>query len=189
MAKKPTRKYTITQPSFAPLKRSKAQKSYFFLDGKLYKKIREEHAPDLLTAWDYENNRTVSFILSDAKRRMKPAFDSAEVGRLLNRQSMSVKRHVREGNINSPVRIFSYGKNAAGEPFQWMKWSEEDILALHHYLLTSGVGRPRKDGTMVPACRLPSRKELLAMMRQQPMFFMQTADGEFVPVWSAYGEV
>lgn len=172
-----------------PLNRSPVQKAYFFLEGTLYKVVRQDRAGDILYAQDMETKKVMTFSLSDAKRRMKNAYDTVEVAQLLNRTRQRVQQYVSSGIINSPVRIHAKGENKFGHPFTRMKWSEDDILALHEYLLTAGGGRPRKDGILYPAARLPSRRELLAMMRQQPMFYMKTANGEFVPVWSAHNEV
>lgn len=191
MANKATRKYNIGPPDQEPLKeRTPTQKAHFFLDQELYKMLRQDRARDVLTAWHYKDKKIVQFVLSDVKRRMRPAYDTAEVGRLLNRSSHQIRQYITHNKvINPPAEIFSYGKNKYGHPFHRKKWSEDDILALHDYLLTAGAGRPRKDGILYSAARIPSRRELLALLRNQPMFYMKTADGEFVPVWSAYGDV
>lgn len=189
MVEQPNRKYNVGPPSTDPLERTAAQKKYFFLDQKLYKMLRQHRASDLLVAWDFEGDTIVHFILSDAKRKMKNAYDTKEVARLLNRSRFMIQQYVAKGAINPPMRIMESGKTVHGKPFNTMKWSEEDIVALHEYLLTNGGGRPRKDGTLYPGARLPTRQELLALLRHQPMFYMKTASGEFVPVWSAYNEV
>jgi hypothetical protein len=182
-------KYNIGPPQLKPLVRTEGQKSYFFLDGVLYKKIRQDRARDELAAQNQLTKKLVMFVLSDAKRKMKPAYDTVEVAQLLNRNRATIQSYVREGKIASPVRIHEKGENFYGAPFTRMKWSEEDILALHEFLMSNGSGRPRKDGILYSAARLPSRKELMALLRSQPMFYMQTAEGEFVPVWSAYDGV
>lgn len=189
MADNEASKYNVGAPDFTPLDRRPAQKAHFFMDQKLYRVLREDRARDILTVWDYEEDKVSHFILSDAKRKMKAAYDTIEVAKLLNRHRATVQGYVNRGAINSPYRIYEKGMNSQGHPFTKMKWSEDDVIALHEYLLYKGGGRPRKDGTMYAGTRLPSRKELLAMMRQQPMFYMRTAAGEFVPVWSAYDEV
>lgn len=189
MADEAGNKYNVGPPNFEPLQRRPAQKSHFFLNQKLYKVLRQERARDILTAWDYEESKVTHFVLSDAKRHMKNAYDTVEVAKLVNRHRGTIQHYVQDKIINSPYRIHEKGMNSKGTPFTKMKWSEDDVLALHEYLLTHGGGRPRKDGTMYEGPRLPTRKELLAMMRQQPMFYMRTASGEFVPVWSAYDEV
>jgi hypothetical protein len=189
MAKKPSRKYNVGPPASQPLQRKPGQKAYFFIDGILYKLLRQDRANDLMTAWDYSKDVMVHLVLSDAKKRMKAAYDTVEVAQLLNRNRAKIQDYVLKGVINPPIKIHVYGTNATGGQWGTMKWSEDDIIALHDYLLTHGGGRPRKDGTLYAGARLPSRRELLALMRQQPMFYMKTANGEMVPVWSAYNEV
>lgn len=189
MAKEDDRGYGVGPPDLKPLERTPGQRAYFFLNQRLYKVLRQDRAQDILYAQEMETRKIATFILSDAKKQMKAAYDTVEVAHLLNRNRGTVQRYVSGGVINSPVRIHEKGKNKFGVPFTKMKWSEEDIVALHQYLLTHGGGRPRKDGTLYSAARLPTRRELLALMRQQPMFYMKTASGEFVPVWSAHDEV
>lgn len=188
--KKPrTRKYATAPPDLTPLNRTRTQKTYFFLDSKLYKVVRQDRAQDLLTAWDFEKEKLANFVLSDAKRKMKGAYDTKEVAKLLNRHHGTIRKYVNDGVISHPMTVSERGMSASNRPFFTMKWSEDDILALHDYLLTVGAGRPRNDGTLYSGTRLPTRKELLALIRQQPMFYMRTSSGEVVPVWSAYNEV
>jgi hypothetical protein len=182
--------YNISQPDLKPLQRTQIQKKYFFLDGKLYKKIRQDRSRDILWAWDFGQEKTVAMILSDAKRKMKNAYDTVEVSQLINRSRSSVLIALMQSKIAKPkmVNIKSY-PNARGKQWGQYKWSTENILDFHEYLLNVGAGRPRKDGTLYRGARLPTRGELLAMLRNQPMFYMKTSDGEMVPVWSAYNEV
>jgi hypothetical protein len=182
--------YNISPPNLKPLQRTEAQKKYFFLDGKLYKKLRQDRARDVLWAWDFEEEKTVVMILSDAKRKMENAYDTLEVSQLVNRSRSSVLIALMDSKIAKPkmINIKSY-PNSWGKQWGQYKWSKEDILGLHEHLLNVGAGRPRKDGTLYSGTRLPTRGELLAMLRNQPAFYMKTSDGEMVPVWSAYNEV
>lgn len=189
MAKEAGRKYNVGPPAGKPLQRTAGQKAYFFLEGKLYKVLRQDNANDLMTVWDFEADGMAHLVLSDAKKKLKAAYDTVEVAQLLNRNRAKIQDYVLKGAINPPIKIHVHGTNATGGQWGRMKWSEDDIIALHDYLLTVGGGRPRKDGTLYAGARLPSRRELLALMRQQPMFYMKTANGEMVPVWSAYNEV
>lgn len=176
--------------TYQPKPRTKAQNKYFYLDGKLYRMDGQDKAKNIMRAWDFEDKKVVAFVLSDVKRRMKNAYDTAEVARMLNRSRVSIQTYVIQGRINSPKRIYQKGANTYGKPFEMMKWSDDDILALHTFLLNHPAGRPRKDKSLAKAApRIPSRKELLAILRNQPMFYMMTSSGEFVPVWSSYDSV
>lgn len=190
MVDEESRKYAIKKkPTYQLGQRTAAQKRHFFLDGKLYKMVRQDRAANLLRAWDFTENAHKTFILSDAKKRMKNAYDTIEVARMLNRTRERIQYYINKGIIHRPQAIYAKGMNGSGHPFDVLKWSDDDILALHTYLLTSGGGRPRKDGLQYSAARIPSRSELLAILRHQPMFYMQTSEGEMVQVWSAYNEI
>lgn len=189
MADKESRSYNVGPFSYNPPPRTQALKKYFFLDGKLYRMDMQDRSGNVLHAWNFNDKKIEAFVLSDAKRRMKPAYNTREVALMLNRSHVRIQEYVNQGAINPPIKIYSQGLNAYGVPFSVMKWSEDDILALHTYLLTLPMGKPRKDGYIRAATRIPTRKELLAILRNQPMFYMRTSTGEMIPVWSAYDEV
>jgi hypothetical protein len=173
-------KYNVKAPKKGAMQRTASQKLYFYIDGKLHRTIRADRAQDLIRAWRYEDNRTVMFVFSDLKRSMQQAFDTSEVCRLLNRTKENIFLHLRRGAINPPYKI---GVQENG--FGHYKWSEDDVLALHEHYLTVGSGRPRKDGILSSATRLPTRLELVAMMKQQKMYYVMDDNGNFVPVFES----
>lgn len=184
------REHRASKPfTLSALDRTTAQKSYFFLEGSLYKKIRQDSGRDLLVAKDIKTGKLVHFLLTEAKKKMKNAYDLAEVAKLVNRSKRTVQYYVVKGLIKDPARIYKDHVNSTGHRWSTMKFSEEDILALHDYLMTVGGGRPRKDGFEYSGANIPSRRELLALLRQQPIFYMRTQNGDVVPVWSANNEV
>jgi hypothetical protein len=177
------RKYNVNPPQGKVLDRTRQQKLYFYVDGKLYKTIRNDRAADLCRSWGFIENRVVDFPLSIVRRQSQQAFDTAEVCKLLNRTKQNIFLHLRRGAINLPYKI---GVNGTGDPrieFGLFKWSEDDVLALHEHYLTVGSGRPRKDGVIYSAARIPSRLELIAMMKQNKMYYVQDASGNFVPIF------
>lgn len=172
------KKYDVKPPKVAPLQRTIDQKRYFYVDGLLYRIVRADRANDLMRAFCYVDNRVVDFVYSDVKRRSQQAFDTREVCVFLNRTKKNVLEHLAAGAINPPYKI---GVQANG--FGHYKWSEDDVLALHAHYLTVGSGRPRKDGMIGSAPRMPTRLELIAMMKQQRMIYVKDADGNFVPIF------
>lgn len=175
------KKYDVGPPTVGPLKRTEASKKYFYVDSKLYRKIRADRPNDLLRAWSYADNAVVDFVWSDVRRRMQQAFDTREVCRLLNRTKKNVLEHLAAGAINPPYKIGVQ----EGTTFGHFKWSEDDVLALHAHYLTVGSGRPRKDGMLSAAARIPTRLELVAMIRQQRTIYVRDAEGNFVPIFDA----
>lgn len=162
------------------LKRTATQRRYFYIDGKLYRTIRADRGNDLLRAWDYTDSVVATFILSDVRRYMQQAFDTDEVATLLNRTKHNIFLHLSRGAINPPYKI---GEQEGEVTFGHYKWSEDDVLALHEHYLTVGSGRPRKDGMIYSAVRVPSRLELVAMMKQNKMYYVQDSNGNFVPIF------
>jgi hypothetical protein len=177
------KKYNINAPVTEFLKRSPAAKKYFYIDSKLYRIIASDRANDLLRCWSYMDARVVDFIWSDAKRHMQQAFNTVEVCKLLNRTKKNIFEHLAAGAINPPYKIGVQQKQEKMKEFGQYKWSEDDVLAMHEHYLTVGVGRPRKDGIIRAAPRLPTRMELIAMMKQNRMVYIQNASGNFVPIF------
>ncbi|ASR76504.1 hypothetical protein SEA_SUSHI23_72 [Streptomyces phage Sushi23] len=152
---------------------------YFFLDGVPHKKLQINRGADTLLAWNYIERKRVAYVWSVAKRNMKPAFLSRDVMRMLNRHRNSIHLYIHEQQIRTPFKTYSL--DGEYRPGMFL-WSEKDILDLHELLVNRGYGRKRKDG-LPTASRLPSRAELLAMMRNDVVLYTKTRDGEFTPVW------
>ncbi|QDH93940.1 helix-turn-helix DNA-binding protein [Streptomyces phage Evy] len=152
---------------------------YFFLDGVPHKKLQINRGADTLLAWNYIERKRVAYVWSVAKRNMQAAFLSKDVRRMLNRHRNSLHLYIHENQIKTPFKTYSL--DGEFRPGMYL-WSEKDILDLHELLVNRGYGRKRKDG-LPPASRLPSRAELLAMMRNDVVLYTKTKDGNFTPVW------
>lgn len=179
------KKYNIKPPVTEFLKRSPAAKKYFYIDGKLYRQVKADRGNDLLRAWSYMDNCVVDFIWSDAKRHMQQAFNTVEVCKLINRTKKNIFEHLAAGAINPPFKIGVQKTTSRGTEFGQFKWSEDDVLALHEHYLTVGAGRPRKDGMLSAAVRIPTRLELIAMMKQNRVVYIQDDSGNFVPIFDS----
>jgi hypothetical protein len=173
------KQYNIKPPVTEFLKRKPTAKKYFYVDGTLYRIVKQDRANNLLRAWCFEENKVVDFVWSDVKRGMQQAFNTIEVCQLLNRTKKNILEHIAAGAINPPYKIGVQ----ADQKFGQFKWSEDDVLALHEHYLTVGAGRPRKDGTLRAAVRIPTRMELVAMMKQNRMVYIQDSEGNYVPIF------
>lgn len=183
MAGSEGQKYSVRPPVGEVLKRTPTQKKYFYVDGKLYRTLRADRAADLCRAWSFEDSRIVNFVLSDVRRQSQQAFDTIEVCKLLNRTKENLFLHLGRGAINPPYKIGVQSKQPKVKEFGQYKWSEDDVLAMHEHYLSVGSGRPRKDGIIFSAVRIPSRLELIAMMKQNKMYYVQNSSGDFVPIF------
>jgi hypothetical protein len=176
-------KYDIKPPVIGLLQRAPSARKYFYIDGKLYRTLLSDRANDIIRAWSYEDKCIVQFVWTDAKRNMQQAFNTSEVCKLLNRTKKNLLEHLHAGDINLPYKIGAQKADIKKHEFGRYKWSEDDVLALHEHYLTVGTGRPRKDGILTAAPRIPSRMELIAMMKQNRMVYIQDASGSFVPIF------
>lgn len=98
---------------------------------------------------------------------------------MVNRTPRSISNYWEARAIRIPQH--TYGLTEIGRTHAY-KWDEKDILDLHEYLLSVNIGRPRKDG-LLNIKPMPTKAELLAMIRNEVVTYIKTDDGEFLPVW------
>lgn len=103
---------------------------------------------------------------------MENAYSIAEAGKILGRHKVSIERYILAGKIKEPQRVYAIS-NPDGK---WNKFmlSESDILDLHQFIAEEGHSK-----------ELPSRTELLALLKQNVILYTKSSDGNFVPVWKA----
>lgn len=154
--------------------------NYFYLDGKLYKKLHINRGADTLTAWCYPEHRRVAFTYSDVRKHHGKAFTMTQVGKMLKRGRVQIQRAIIKGDLEPPQH--TYGLENQSRKFKYL-WSEKDVMAAHAYFSTVHRGRPRKDGLVSPQA-LPTARELRAMMRNQEILYVKEGDS-FIPTWDA----
>ncbi|QJD50819.1 helix-turn-helix DNA-binding protein [Streptomyces phage Bmoc] len=162
-----------------PKQRKRPADKYFFLDDVPHKKLQINRGADTLLAWNYIERKRVQYVWSIVKRNMTRAFYGSEVQKMLGRHRNSLYLYTKEEQIRKPFR--TYTLDGEFRPGIYL-WSEKNILELHELLVQRGYGAKRKDG-LPTATRLPSRTELLAMMRNDVVLYTKTRDGNFTPVW------
>jgi len=162
-------------------KRKSKPLNVFFLNGKLHKKLRINRGADTIETWCYPDERRVAYTYSDVKKNYKPAFSTREVAEMLGKSEETLENAIRRGGIEEPAVMYTLSENK--HKFA-RRWSEEDIMALHAYMLSVHRGRPRRDGRITPQ-KLPTARELRAMIRQEQIFYVKMEDGSFRPTWRA----
>lgn len=153
---------------------------YFYLNGKLHKKLHINRPADEITAWCYPDHVRVTYPYQMTRRRMQPAFSTAEVQKLLNRGRLALERAMLRGDIEYPQHTYTLDEKR--RKFKYM-WSEDDIIAAHAYFSTVHRGRPRKDGLVTPQA-LPTVRELRAMIHDREILYVKDGD-KFRPTWEA----
>jgi hypothetical protein len=76
------------------------------------------------------------------------------------------------GKIREPQRVYPISNPESS----WNKFmlSENDILDLHQFIAEEGHSGD-----------LPSRTELIGLLKQNLILYTKSSDGNFVPVWKA----
>lgn len=164
-----------------PARKRNRRLTYFFLNGLLHKSLHINRGADIVTTWCYPEERRVAYTYSDVKKRHETAYTSKEVSEMIGRGRLIIEYAIRDGHIEEPQ--YTYGIDEHKRKFQYM-WAEKNILELHAYFSTVHRGRPRKDGMITPQ-KLPTERELRAMIRQEQILYVRDEDGEFKPVWRA----
>lgn len=165
----------MVKKKYIPLK-------YLFLNGELHKVLQINRPSDTITLWSYPSKKRVGYTYSDVKKRMEKAFTLTQVGKMLNRNKVTISRAIASGEIDVPQNTYGLD-DPEHKLFQYMM-CEKDILAMHAVLAGKHAGgRVRKDGLVTPK-NLPTARELRAMIRNDTVLYVKTASG-FVPTWQA----
>lgn len=155
-------------------KRKRVSKTflYFFLNGKIHKVLKRSRAKDELLAWSYPDKKRVIYSYSEVKKYMEKAYSLVEAGEILGRHKVSIERYILAGKIKEPQRIYPISNPES----EWSKFmlSESDILDLHQFIIEDGY-----------AHTMPSRSELIALLKQNLILYTKSSEGNFIPVWKA----
>lgn len=154
---------------------------YFYLNGMLHKKLQINRGKDTIMTWCYPLGKRVAYTYSDVRKNKEPAFTTEEVAAMMNREPLAVHRALGRGDIDPPQAV--YAMMDRDRVIKYM-WSEEDIMKVHEYFSNVHYGRPRKDG-MITSYKMPSKREVRAMIHQETVLYVKNDDGEFVPTWKA----
>ena len=103
---------------------------------------------------------------------MEEAYTVVQVAEMLGRHRVTIQDYILDGKIITPEKVYPIGDPDS----TWYKYmfSQKDILDLHEFLLESGHTQ-----------ELPSRAELLALLKNNLILYTKTEDNRFVPVWKA----
>jgi hypothetical protein len=110
---------------------------------------------------------------SQAKKNMEKAYTIVEVSAMLNKHRVTIQDYILEGKVLAPEKIYSIGNpdNAS-----WSKYmfNQKHILDIHQHILDSGH-----------SSELPSKAELLGLLKNNFILYTKTDEGKFIPIWKA----
>lgn len=165
-------------------KKSAYNRKIFYLDNKLYKRLEIRRHENLVLCWDFEEHKSVAFVWSDCRRRMKRAYTVREAAALCNRAMRVLHAAISDGKITRPPKTYSIHGHEGYPGVHY--FSDKHIMEYRDYLAfeTNQHGWQRKDGLAKrPRKPVPSRTELLAKLKDGTIVYAKTSDGTFIPVW------
>lgn len=166
------------------LKKPRARKArtgkFFFIDHRLYRIIRTNVPANLMEAWSYEDQKSVTMLYSDFRSLSKKAVTTKRAADILGISKKTLQKAYLKGNIDEPPVSNAIGSNS---DFNYHWWGLEHILAAHDYFLSVHQGRPRKDGGIQPNQNLSTRAEIIARMTDQVILYSKEGD-RFVPAYN-----
>lgn len=154
--------------------------NYFFIDEKLYKKIRVVKTENYVVAWSYNDEKRVWINYSTVRKSGGKAYDLKQVCELIGKTQTFIMSCIKKNLVNLPTgRVYKISSRLPGK---WM-WSEHDILELRDSLFE--MAPKNKYGEPYTTFKLISKAELLSKMRQDASFYVKNEDGDFVKIWRA----
>lgn len=146
---------------------------YFFLNNEIHKVIRSSRSRDELVAWCYPEKRRVLYSYSLVEKNMQTAYSLTQVAKILNKHRVTIEDYILEGKIKPPSKIYPIA-DPENKNWSMYMFNESDILDLHQFILDAGHHG-----------EIPSKTELLAVLRNNLILYTKTDGGKFVPVWKA----
>jgi hypothetical protein len=146
---------------------------YFFINGQIHKVLRSSRSKDELVAWNYLEKKRVLYSYSQVEKNMQNAYTLTQVAKILCKHRVTIQDYILDGKIRSPQKVYPIS-NPDHENWSKYMFSESDILDLHQFILDAGH-----------SSEIPSKPELLAILKNNLILYTKTEDGKFVPVWKA----
>jgi hypothetical protein len=154
---------------------------YFFMNGEFHKLLRVVRQEDMIISWNYSQKRRVSYSLSGSQHMMQRGYTITEVARLFNMSREHIHDLVTAGKLRVSGKAYVVGRD---EGRYVNVLSEDDVWEAHTYFRGQHHGKPRKDGIIVNN-KLPPRREVEALMRDERILYTKNSLGELVPVWKS----
>lgn len=160
--------------------RRKIKTRFFFWEGKIHKVLRINYPANLVEAWRFADETRVTLLYSDWRQNAGKALSQRQASKLIRLTTKTLDNYVIRGMIPPPQRTHALDGAKRG----WNKWwSEQDMLALHDYLMSHHFGRTRADGRITPMQHLPSRAEIVAAFNESQAVYVQAEDGTMIPLF------
>ena len=149
----------------------------FFLDEKLYKKIKLVKSDDSIVAFDFQEEERVWLPVRAVLKNYKRAFTMSQAANMLSVSNGLVREVVNEGKVTSPVLAYN-PRNFAPRGYYI---SEENMMELRDViwdlLPKNKYGEPFKD-------TMPSPDDLKARLHSEDERNYVVRDNEFIQIFA-----
>jgi hypothetical protein len=162
----------------SPGEKIPSNKRYFFLNGDLYKTVRIDRHLNLIECFRFIDGVEVVYSWSDVKRDKQRAFRLGAVAKALRIGRDTLMGYIKQGKVTN---------------FQWMyndrkykerMFSEDGVLDVWELIMHTHIGRPRADGKITHRTDVPTRGELMAMLKEEDvLYYWDDTSNRFLPVW------
>jgi hypothetical protein len=146
---------------------------YFFLNDKIHKVLSSSRSKDEVVAWCYPDKKRVMYPYSQVKKNMETAYTIVQVSEMLNKHRVTIQDYILEGKVMTPTKIYPIGEPDSPHWSKYM-FNQKNILDIHQHILDSGH-----------SSELPSKAELLGLLKNNFILYTKTDEGKFIPIWKA----
>lgn len=161
-----------SEKQYGILKKKKSRK--VFINDELHHKIHINIPGNVLTAFNYKQNKIVRYPYKSIRPYIQRAYLIGEAARIINRHPDRIRSYVYSGELPRPQQ--------AGKLGNWY-FSDSDILNLQDFFANVHFGRPRNDGAITPKRNTVTKEEVDARLGRREVLYVQNDEGEFIPVW------
>lgn len=154
--------------------------NYFFMDGKIYKKLSIVRSEDFINVWSYADERRMRFNYSSVRRNATKAYSLREVSEIMERSAQDISMYVSRGFVPKPSGFIYH---IASKRPHMLLWSQDDILYLRDRIYE--VAPKKQDGTPFARFKLLSKAELLAKLKGDASYYVKDSEGNMVRVWKS----
>lgn len=149
----------------------------FFLDGKLYKKIKLVKSDDSIVAFDYEEEARVWLPVRAVLKNYKRAYTLTQAASMLSVKTRLAKEVINDGRVTSPVLAYNPKSFA---PMSYYV-SEENMMelrdAIWEMIPKNKYGEPHKDV-------MPSQDDLRAKLHGDDERNYVIRDNELIQIFA-----
>lgn len=158
---------------FTPIKTAKKRRKTF-INNQLHHIIHINIPADIITTFNYIEDKVVRYPYRSTKKIMKKAYSIGEAAKVIGRHPDRIRFGISNGHIHDGQKSGPNGKKY---------FTEDQIMDMQDYFANVHFGRPRKDGSITAKKNSVTKEEASARLGVRQVLYIQNDKGDFIPVW------